>query len=124
MRRLDAIILLAEIGAIARFPSASQLAAYAGLTGNTTHSVRDSRREIRSTMLEIARAAIHEDATWQTTFAALEQRIGRDRAIVATARTTKAAGRAIVRPAAFDSPRIRLGTPIMAAQPMHRSNSC
>jgi transposase len=86
MRRLDAIILLAEIGAVARFPSAGQLAAYAGLTGNTTHSVRDSRREIRSTMLEIARAAIHEDATWQTTFAALEQRIGRDRAIVATAR--------------------------------------
>ncbi|MEP7188330.1 MAG: transposase [Roseiflexaceae bacterium] len=85
MRRLDAIILLAEIGAVARFPSAGQLAAYAGLAG-TPASERDSRREIRSTMLDIARAAIHEDATWQTTFATLEQRAGRDRAIVAIAR--------------------------------------
>jgi transposase len=86
MRQLDAIILLAEIGAVARFPSASQLAAYAGLAGNTTYSVRDSRREIRSTMLEIARAAIHDHDAWQTTFAALAQRAGRDRAIVAIAR--------------------------------------
>jgi transposase len=86
MRRLDAIILLAAIGAIARFPSAGQLAAYAGLAGNLTHSARDSRREIRSTMLEIARAAVREDAAWQMTFAALEQRAGRDRASVAIAR--------------------------------------
>ena len=86
MRRLDAIILLAEIGAVARFPSAGQLAAYAGLAGNTTDSVRDSRREIRSAMLEVARAAVRDHAAWQTTFAALEQRAGRDRAIVATAR--------------------------------------
>jgi transposase len=86
MRRLDAIILLAEIGAIARFPRADQLAAYAGLAGNTTYAVRDSRREIRSTMLEITRAAVREDDAWQTTFAALEQRAGRDRASVATAR--------------------------------------
>jgi transposase len=86
MRRLDAIILLAEIGAVARFPTAGQLAAYTGLAGNSAHGARDSRRELRSTMLEIARAAIHDDSTWQTTFAALEQRAGRDRAIVATAR--------------------------------------
>jgi len=86
MRRLDAIILLAEIGAVARFPSPAQLASYAGLAGNTTYSLRDSRREIRSTMLQIARAAVRDDATWQTTFATLEQRIGRDRASVATAR--------------------------------------
>jgi transposase len=85
MHRLGAIILLAEIGAIARFPSAGQLAAYAGLAG-TPASRRDSRRELRSAMLEIARAAIHEDISWQATFAALEQRAGRDRAIVATAR--------------------------------------
>jgi transposase len=86
MRQLDAIILLAEIGAVARFPTAGQLAAYAGLAGNSAHGAHDSRREIRSTMLEIARAAIHDDGAWQTTFAALEQRAGRDRAIVATAR--------------------------------------
>jgi transposase len=85
MRRLDAIILLAEIGAVARFPSPGQLAAYAGLAGNTTGSVRGSRREIRSTMLEVARAAVRDHDTWQTTFAALEQRAGRDRAIVAIA---------------------------------------
>ena len=86
MRRLDAIILLAEIGAVARFPHAEQLAAYAGLAGNSTHSTRDSRREIRRTMLEITRVAVREDDTWRTTFAALEQRIGRDRASVAIAR--------------------------------------
>jgi transposase len=85
-RRIDTIILLAEIGAIARFPRADQLAGYAGLAGNPTNSVWDSRREIRSTMLEIARAAVREDGTWRTVFAALEQRIGRDRASVAIAR--------------------------------------
>ncbi len=86
MRQLDAIILLAEIGAVARFPNGGQLAAYAGLIGNTAHGARDSRREIRSAMLEIARAAIRDNAAWQMTFAMLEQRIGRDRASVATAR--------------------------------------
>jgi transposase len=85
-RRLDAMILLAEIGTIARFPRADQLAAYAGLVGNPANSVWDGRREIRSTMLEIARAAVREDNTWQTAFAALEQRSGRDRASVAIAR--------------------------------------
>jgi transposase len=84
MRQLDAIILLAAIGTVARFPSAGHLAAYAGLAGNTTP--RGSPREIRSTMLEIARAAVRQDIAWQTTFAALEQRIGRDRASVAIAR--------------------------------------
>jgi transposase len=86
MRPLDAIILLAEIGAIARFPSAGQLAAYAGLIGNSTHSMQESRREIRSTMLEIARAAVRADDIWRDTFAALEQRTGSDRASVAIAR--------------------------------------
>jgi transposase len=86
MRPLDAIILLAEIGAVARFPSAGQLAAYAGLTGNAAHCARDGQREMRSTMLEIARAAVRDHATWQTIFATLEQRIGRDRASIATAR--------------------------------------
>jgi transposase len=86
MRQLDAIILLAEIGAVARFPSAGQLVAYAGLAGNNTAAVRDSRREIRSAMLEVARAAILQDSAWQTAFAAVEQRAGRDRAMVASAR--------------------------------------
>jgi transposase len=86
MRPLDAIILLAEIGAIARFPSAGQLAAYAGLIGNSAHSVQDTRREIRSIMLEIGRAAVRADDTWREAFAALDQRIGRDRASVAIAR--------------------------------------
>jgi transposase len=82
MCRLDAIILLAEIGAVGRFPSAGQLAAYAGLAGNATGAAR----EIRAAMLEIARAAVRDHDTWQTSFAALEQRIGRDRASVAIAR--------------------------------------
>jgi transposase len=81
MRALDAIILLAEIGAIARFPSADHLASYAGMAGSAPHPAR----EIRATMLEIARAAVREDDTWNTMFATLNQRIGRDRASVATA---------------------------------------
>jgi len=86
MQRLDAIILLAQIGEVTRFPSADHLAAYAGLAANTANSAGDGRREIRSIMLEVARAAIRDDAGWQAKFEALEQRIGRDRAIVAVAR--------------------------------------
>jgi transposase len=86
MSDLDAIILLAEIGAVMRFPSPAQLAAYAGLAGNASYPAKDGRREIRSAMLEVARAAVRCDAAWQALFAALEQRIGRDRAIVAVAR--------------------------------------
>jgi transposase len=86
MRRLEAIILLAEIGEVARFPSADHLSAYAGLAGNAARPARDGRREIRSIMLEAARAAIREDAGWQSKFEALEQRVGRDRAMVAVAR--------------------------------------
>jgi transposase len=83
---LDAIILLAEIGEVARFPSANHLAAYAGLAANGVDSAKDGRREIRSVMLQVARAAIREDDGWRARFEALEQRIGRDRASVAVAR--------------------------------------
>jgi transposase len=86
VRRLEAIILLAEIGEVARFPSADHLSAYAGLAGNAARPDRDGRREIRSIMLEAARGAVRDDVGWQAKFAALEQRIGRDRAMVAIAR--------------------------------------
>jgi transposase len=98
MNKLNDIILLAEIGEIGRFPSASQLVGYAGLgnrgpskasaggPGTATAVVRDGRQEIRSTLLEIARRAIREDVDWQAQFEALDQRIGRSRAIVAIAR--------------------------------------
>lgn len=86
MRQLEAIILLAEIGEVARFPSADHLSAYAGLAGNAARPARDGRREIRSIMLEAARGATRDDAGWRAKFEALEQRIGRDRAMVAVAR--------------------------------------
>jgi transposase len=100
MSALNAIILLAEIGEIGRFPSASQLVGYAGLgnrgqapgrasdgePGQATAAVRDGRQAIRSAMLEIAQVAIREDVDWQAQFEALDRRIGRNRAIVAIAR--------------------------------------
>lgn len=94
MRRVYAIVLLAAIGDIARFPSANQLVGYAGLAGerHAGHSndegldVAEGRREIRATMLDVAEAAIHADRHWHAMFASLEQRIGPQRASVAIAR--------------------------------------
>jgi transposase len=94
MRRIYAIVLLAAIGDIARFPSASQLVGYAGLAGDqhAAHSseaaldVKEGRREIRTTMLDVAEAAVRTDPHWREVFAALERRIGAQRAVVAIAR--------------------------------------
>jgi transposase len=94
MRRIYAIALVAAIGDIARFPSANQLVGYAGLAGDphAGHSngeafdLKEGRREIRATMLDVAEVAIHADRHWREMFTSLEHRIGPQRAIVAIAR--------------------------------------
>jgi transposase len=94
MTALSAAVLLASIGQIERFPTAAQLVGYAGLAGPNADGAgdehgqggKDGRREIRSTMLEVAWGAVRGDAEWRATFEELEARIGRSRAIVATAR--------------------------------------
>jgi transposase len=94
MSALSAAILLAAIGEIERFPTAGQLVGYAGLAGPNSdgakgeagESGKDGRREIRSAMLEVAWDAVRDDAEWRATFEKLELRVGRGRAIVATAR--------------------------------------
>jgi transposase len=87
MSVLNATILLSAIGEIGRFPSSDQLVGYAGLGGRAdTGGANDGRREIRAAMIDVAWAAIDADAGWRATFAELEQRLGRKRAIVATAR--------------------------------------
>jgi len=94
MRRIYAIVLLAAIGDIARFPSANQLVGYAGLAGarhagqsdEESLDAKDGRREIRATMLDVAESAIHADRHWREVFTSLEQRIGPQRASTAIAR--------------------------------------
>ena len=93
--RVGAITLLAAIGDISRFPSASQLVGYSGLIGdhrragqskNDRAGVKEGRREIRTTMLEVAETAVRVDADWREVFEGLYQRIGQQRAMVAVAR--------------------------------------
>jgi transposase len=95
MRRALAIVLLATIGNIERFPTANQLASYAGLAGDQRADSRaaeeiadtkEGRREIRATMLDVAEGAIRIDPHWGEVFERLQQRIGSQRAIVAVAR--------------------------------------
>ncbi len=94
MRRIYAVTLLAAIGDIARFASANHLVGYAGLAGDrhSAHSneealeMKQGRREIRATMLDVAETAVRTDPHWREMFAALERRIGTQRAVVAVAR--------------------------------------
>jgi transposase len=98
MSELNAVLLLGAIGEIARFPAPAQLVGYAGLGGQQApggehgepaqdgNRAKEGRREIRAVMLDVAWAAVHADAGRRATFEALERRIGRGRAIAATAR--------------------------------------
>jgi transposase len=92
MSTLSAMVLLAAIGDISRFATAGQLVGYAGL-GDHAHQAdregqpaRDGRREIRSTMGEVAWAAVRADPHWRATFEQLDRRLGPGKAIVAVAR--------------------------------------
>lgn len=87
MDRLSGLVLLGAIGDAARFPGPEQLASYAGLVhGSAPEHAGEGRRELRATMLDVAERAVRYDSEWRTKYAALEQRLGNRRAIVATAR--------------------------------------
>jgi transposase len=95
MSSLSAVVLLSAIGDITRFATAGQLVGYAGLGdrprdadggGKESQPAKDGRREIRSTMGDVAWAAVRADERWQATFEQLERRIGPGKAIVAVAR--------------------------------------
>ena len=95
MALLSAMTILGAIGDSTRFPAAKQLVGYAGLGAGVhdsgkTHrdkgSTKQGRRELRSVLLEAARAASQAHPYWKRTFAQLEKRIGEPKANVAIAR--------------------------------------
>jgi transposase len=92
---VTAMILLAAIGEIQRFPYAKQLVGYSGL-GASVHAsgqtyrtggiTKQGRRELRAAMVEAAWAAVEHSSHWRPVFERLANRIGRQKAIVAIAR--------------------------------------
>ncbi len=92
---VTAMILLAAIGEIQRFPYAKQLVGYSGLgasvhasgqTHRTGGITKQGRRELRAAMVEAAWAAVEHSTYWRPVFERLANRIGRQKAIVAIAR--------------------------------------
>jgi transposase len=92
---LTAMILLAAIGDITRFPHASRLVGYAGL-GAAVHDSADThrpgritkqgRRDLRAAMVEAAWVAVLHNAHWKNRFEGLCRHLSREKAIVAIAR--------------------------------------
>jgi transposase len=92
---VTAVTLMAAIGDIHRFPSASQLVGYSGLgakvhdsglTIRTGGITKAGRRDIRAVMVEAAQAAVIHDPYWKAELKRLEQHTGHGKAIVAIAR--------------------------------------
>lgn len=92
---IGATTILAAVGPISRFATASQLVGYAGLgarvhdsgqTHRTGRITKVGRRELRAAMVEAAQTAVRTHAYWKEQFARLEPRLGRNKAIVAIAR--------------------------------------
>ena len=92
---ITAMTLLAAIGDITRFATASHLVGYAGLGGRVhdsgqTHRsgriTKAGRRDIRAAMVEAAHAACRSHPHWQAEMTRLEPRLGHNKAIVAIAR--------------------------------------
>jgi transposase len=91
----SAMVLLAAIGDIQRFPAPHRLVGYAGL-GARVHSsgqehyggriTKQGRCDIRSTMVEAAWMAVRSHEYWKRLFERLADRLGRPKAIVAIAR--------------------------------------
>lgn len=92
---LTAMILIAAIGEIARFPHAQQLVGYAGLgaavhdsadTHRPGHITKQGRRDLRAAMVEAAWVAVIHSAHWKARFEYLCRHLTREKAIVAIAR--------------------------------------
>ncbi len=92
---LTAMILLAAIGDIQRFPRAQQLVGYAGL-GARVHDSADQhrgggitkqgRRDLRGAMVEAAWVAVIHNVHWKTRFEHLCKHLSKEQAITAIAR--------------------------------------
>jgi transposase len=90
-----AMVVLAAIGDITRFPAASKLVGYAGLGASISASgqmqrtggiTQQGRRALRAALVEAAWVAVQTHPYWKQTFGRLERRMGRNKAIVASAR--------------------------------------
>jgi len=95
MGLLTAMTLLGAIGDITRFASAKKLVGYSGMgsrvydsgqTHRTGRITKQGRREVRSVMIEAAWVAVRRHPFWKAKFERLEDRIGKQKAIVAIAR--------------------------------------
>lgn len=91
----SALLILAEIGDIARFPSAKQLVSYAGLapgvyqSADTRHSrgiTRQGSRYLRWILTQNAQHAIRRPGPLRNTYVRLAKAKGHGKAIVAVAR--------------------------------------
>ncbi len=92
---LTAMILIAAIGDIARFPHAPQLVGYAGLGARVHNSAethrgggitKQGRRDLRAAMVEAAWVAVIHNSYWKARFEHLCRHLTREKAIVAIAR--------------------------------------
>jgi transposase len=92
---LTAMVLLAAIGDITRFPDAPHLVGYAGLgarvhdSADTHHGggiTKQGRRDLRAALVEAAWVAVIHNAHWKTRFEHLCHHLSKEKAIVAIAR--------------------------------------
>jgi transposase len=92
---LNAMTILGAIGDVGRFPTAKKLVGYSGL-GSKVHAsgqtqrtggiTKQGRTELRQAMIGGAWVAVRTHHHWEAEFERLEQRIGKNKAIVAIAR--------------------------------------
>lgn len=92
---LNAMLLLASIGDITRFPTAKHLVSYSGLaasihasgqTVQTGRITKEGRKDLRTTLVEAAWVAVDRHPHWKAVFQRLAARLGKLKAIVAVAR--------------------------------------
>jgi transposase len=92
---LNALIILAAVGDITRFPESDQLVVYAGLgarvhdsgkTHQTGRITKAGRKDLRWAMVQAARHARTCHPRWKREFERLEPRLGRNKATVALGR--------------------------------------
>jgi transposase len=92
---LNAMVVLAAIGDIARFPTARHLVSYSGLaeshhasgqTVQTGRITKEGRKDLRTTLVEAAWVAVDRHPHWKAVFQRLAARIGQRKALVAVAR--------------------------------------
>jgi transposase len=92
---LTGMTILGAIGDISRFESAKKLVGYAGL-GSSVHSsggktktgaiTKTGRKDLRRSLVQMARAAVRAHPLWQQQYDELCRRLPKQKAVVAIAR--------------------------------------